>query len=59
MIHEINCEIENVNRYNIAANAFCVLVRDINKNANILSKLTNGEMFADNRIFFERLSIIS
>ena len=55
MIHEINCEIENADRYNIAANAFCVLVRDINKNANILSKLTNGEMFADNRIFFERL----
>lgn len=41
--------------YNEALAKFSVLVREVNKNAKILSKLRNGEMFSNKALFFERL----
>lgn len=55
VIHNIDNEIENAIHYNDAMNAFAVLVRDINKNARLLSKLTNGEIFSDIKVFFEKV----
>lgn len=55
VIHNIDIEIENAIHYNDAMNAFAVLIRDINKNARLLSKLTNGEIFSDIKVFFEKV----
>ena len=41
--------------YNNAVNRFAVIVREVTRNAAILSKLPNGEMFSNTRLFFERL----
>ena len=41
--------------FNNAVNQFAVIVREVDKNGAILSKMPNGEMFKDKPIFFERL----
>ena len=41
--------------FNDAVNMFASIVREINKNGAILSKMPNGEMFKDKALFFERL----
>ena len=41
--------------YNEALNRFAVIVREVDKNGAILSKMPNGEMFSNKIIFFERL----
>lgn len=47
--------IENSMSRNEAIARFNVIVREVTKNAKILSKLRNGDMFRDPRIFFEQL----
>lgn len=54
----INHHSEEVNRkddYNNAVNTFAIIAREIDKNGAILSKMPNGEMFADKKLFFSRL----
>lgn len=41
--------------FNNAVNMFASIVRDIDKNGAILSKMPNGEMFKDKALFFKRL----
>lgn len=41
--------------YNEALNRFSIIVREVDKNGAILSKMPNGEMFSNKVIFFERL----
>lgn len=41
--------------YNDAVNRFAMIVREIDKNGAILSKMPNGEMFKNKILFFERL----
>lgn len=62
LINSINDDIDRNNRdvqeimaYNDAINKFSIIVRDVNKNGAILSKMPNGEMFRDKKVFFERL----
>lgn len=40
---------------NNAINAFNVILREVNRNAAILSKMPNGDMFKDRKLFFERI----
>lgn len=62
LIYELEGEIEsdkkgleNINNYNDAINRFAVIVREVDKNGSILSKMPNGEIFKDKATFFERL----
>jgi len=48
-------EIIRKDDYNNAVNTFAIIVREIDKNGAILSKMPNGEMFADKKLFFSRL----
>lgn len=48
-------DVEIAEALNDGINMFSSIVRDINKNGAILSKMPNGEMFKDKAIFFERL----
>ncbi len=63
--HEINYYIESIRDidrdlevnedFNNAINEFAIIVREVNRNASILAKMPNGEMFADTKVFFQRL----
>ena len=69
VINEINKEISDMSEkldklkresimadsFNDAVNMFSTIVRDIDKNSLILSKMPNGEMFKDKAIFLDRL----
>lgn len=48
-------EIDRIDEYNDAVNQFAVIVREVDKNGAILSKLPNGKMFTNKPIFFDRL----
>ena len=68
-LEEIDMEIESISTeledhrksinsssiYNDAVNMFNSIVREIDKNGAILSKMPNGEMFRDKPVFFQRL----
>ena len=41
--------------YNSAINKFATIVREVDKNGAILSKMPNGDMFKNKALFFERL----
>ena len=41
--------------FNESLNKFSIIVREVNKNAILLSKMPNGEMFKDKVLFFDRL----
>ena len=41
--------------FNNAVNQFSIIVREIDKNGSILSKMPNGEMFTIKPLFFERI----
>ena len=40
---------------NNAINNFAIILREVNRNASLLSKMPNGEMFKDIKLFFERI----
>lgn len=46
---------DDIFAYNDAINKFSIIVREIDKNGAILSKMPNGEMFKNKAIFFDRL----
>lgn len=48
-------EADTAYEFNNAVNQFAVIVREVDKNGSILSKMPNGEMFRNKPIFFERL----
>lgn len=48
-------EIKEAESFNDAVNQFSVIVREVNKNGGILSKLPNGDMFINKPVFFDRL----
>ena len=41
--------------YNDAVNKFALIIREIDKNGAILSKMPNGDMFRNKALFFDRL----
>ena len=47
--------IQEANIKNNAINNFAVILREVNRNASLLSKMPNGEMFKDIKLFFERI----
>lgn len=55
LINFNNNEITLKNKYNDAVNYFAIIVREINKNGSILSKMPNGDMFEDKSLFFSRI----
>ena len=54
-INRINREIQEAMSYNDSINKFSIIVREVNKNAAVLAKMPNGEMFVDTKVFFKRL----
>ena len=61
-IYAIQADIENTNNsiseideYNNALNRFSIIVREVDKNGAILSKMPNGEMFRNKAEFFDKL----
>lgn len=49
-------KLEEANEFNNAVNQFAMIAREVKKNAGILAKLPNGEMFGGNSsLFFERI----
>ena len=54
-INMINNQIQEAMSYNDSINKFSIIVREVNKNAAILAKMPNGEMFVDTKVFFKRL----
>ena len=54
-LDKLAVDICSADEYNNAVNRFAVIVREVTRNAAILSKLPNGEMFSNTRLFFERL----
>jgi DNA repair exonuclease SbcCD ATPase subunit len=52
---EIDVDIRSAMEYNDALNRFAIIVREVDKNAVILSKMPNGDMFSNKVLFFERL----
>ena len=62
MIYEIEAEIAinnssslKIDEYNNAINRFAIIVREVDKNGSILSKMPNGDIFKDKINFFEKL----
>ncbi len=47
--------ISEIDEYNNALNRFAVIVREVDKNGAILSKMPNGEMFKNKTEFFDKL----
>ena len=54
-IEDISNDIVVAEEFNNAVNRFRAIVREIDKNGSILSKMPNGEMFANRPLFFSRL----
>ena len=55
VIRDMEQKLSEVENFNNTVNQFSIIAREVKKNAAILAKLPNGEMFADVNIFFERL----
>ena len=54
-IERNNREVQEIMAYNDAVNKFSIIVREVDKNGAILSKMPNGDMFKNKMVFFERL----
>ena len=61
-INRLEEEMENAKDYETIAlsfneylNKFSIIVREVNKNAVLLAKMPNGEMFSNKVLFFDRL----
>lgn len=55
-IYALNKELDGAEEFNNAVNKFAMIAREVSKNAAILTKLPNGEMFKGNTsLFFDRL----
>lgn len=54
-IEDIGNDIIVAEEFNNAVNRFRAIVREIDKNGSILSKMPNGEMFTNRPLFFSRL----
>ena len=54
-IAETEASIRSAMEYNDAVNKFSIIVREVDKNRVILSKMPNGDMFENKILFFERL----
>ena len=54
-VDEVNASIRSAMEYNEAVNRFAIIVREVDKNSSILSKMPNGDMFKNKALFFERL----
>ena len=54
-LNDLKQYLEYSEEFNNAVNMFASIVRDVDKNGAILSKMPNGEMFKDKSIFFDRL----
>lgn len=54
-ILETETMIKSAMEYNDAVNRFAIIVREVDKNGAILSKMPNGDMFKNKVLFFERL----
>lgn len=54
-VEVLNKMIAEGNEKNTAINNFNIILREVVRNASILSKMPNGEMFKDTKLFFERL----
>lgn len=54
-IKQTSEDLSNAMKYNEAINHFSKIVREIEKNKRILSKMPNGDMFENTPLFFERL----
>lgn len=54
-LSEYNADRNAAMEYNNALNMFSVIIREIEKNGSILSKMPNGEMFKDKFLFVDRL----
>ena len=48
-------KLTDLEEYNNAINQFAIIIREIDKNGAILSKMPEGEMFSNKAIFFGRL----
>ena len=51
----ITVNIETTNNFNDTVNRFATIVREIDRNSIVLSKMPNGDMFSNKMVFFERL----
>lgn len=54
-MQDTDSAIKSTMEYNEAVNRFAIIVREVDKNGAILSKMPNGDMFKNKAIFFERL----
>lgn len=54
-LSEYNADRNAAMEYNNALNMFSVIIREIEKNGSVLSKMPNGEMFKDKFLFVDRL----
>lgn len=54
-IRDIDRDLDINEEYNNGINEFAIIVREVNRNASILAKMPNGDMFTDIKVFFQRL----
>lgn len=54
-IRDIDRDLDINEEYNNGINEFAIIVREVNRNASILEKMPNGDMFTDTKVFFQRL----
>ena len=54
-IRDIDRDLDINEEYNNGINEFAIIVREVNRNASILAKMPNGDMFTDTKVFFQRL----
>ena len=54
-ISKLQIEKDQSMDFNDALNMFSIIVREVEKNGSILSKMPNGDMFKDKAIFLDRL----
>lgn len=52
---DIEKVIEDKKEINNSINYFNIILREVNRNSSLLSKMPNGDMFKDNKIFFENM----
>lgn len=54
-IYDLERDLEVNNEINNCINEFAVISREVKRNASILAKMPNGDMFKDINVFFHRL----
>ena len=54
-IYDLERDLEVNNEINNCINEFAVIAREVKRNASILAKMPNGDMFKDINVFFHRL----